>query len=244
MYSVQKEIDNLFDKWRDKDIISKDGILDENIYWNSIPRIVFLLKETYGNFTKIAPLPLEYKDGWGPDGESYWFWRKLKSWQYVIQVIVNRILNSKSNNVSLEIQEKDVNNIMEKPLTGVGYINTKKLPGKSESEWDVIYDFAQRDAALLKEELKLLEPQIIFCCGFKKYPHYSVYECLKIIDPSFKDAKDLSNDIYESKGIIAINWWHPSCTGNYVNWNNLISIDHFGNSNVMEKVKELNWKKR
>jgi len=248
MYSVQKEIDNLFNKWSEKyidskDDLSKDGILDENIYWNSIPRIVFLLKDTYGDFTEIAPLPEECKDGYGPTGGSPWFWRNLRSWQYVIQIVVNSIIESKSNNVP-EIQEEDVNKIMETKLTGVGYINTKKLVGESQAKWEDIYDFAQRDAVLLKEELILLEPHIIFCCGYQENPRYSVYECLKVIDSSFKDAIKLSNGIYESKGILAIDWWHPSWTYPDAKWYNLIHENCFGNPKVMEKIKELDWKKR
>ena len=243
MDSIQKELDKLFEKWKESYILSKDGILNEELYWKNIPRIVFLLKDTHGDFIEIAPLAVEDKDGYGPDGSSYWFWRNLRSWQYVIENIVGKIINSIDNKkLQFSFKQNEINEIMETPLTGVGYINIKKLKGESSIEWPILYYFAKKDARFLRKELNLLKPHIIFCCGYNENPRYSNYECLKIIEPAFKKAKQLSYSVYESNGILAIDWWHPSARDlNGISWEQLISEDQFCHPKVIEAIKKLKW---
>jgi hypothetical protein len=244
MNSIQDKLDKLYKEWQKKYILSKDGILDENIYWKKIPRITFLLKETYGEFINIAPLPCDSKDGYGPDGGSPWFWRNLRSWQYVIEKKVEQVIKSKNNNiVSTDLKPKEVKKIMETPLTGVGYVNIKKVVGESISDWPVLHYFAKSDASFLKKELRLLKPHIIFCCGYQDNSRYSNFEFLKIIDPKFKKATQLSNSVYEKDGILAIDWWHPSCRNNFLKWDQLILEDHFSHPRVLKKIKELGWNK-
>jgi len=243
MDSIQNELDKLFDKWNASYILSKDGILNEKKYWEKVPRIVFLLKDPYGDFVEIAPLSRENKDGYGPDGSSHWFWRNLRSWQYVIEKKVEQVLESKDNKiVSTGLKQKEVEKIMETPLTGVGFVNIKKLIGESSIEWPILYYFAKKDSSLLKKELKLLKPNIIFCCGYQESPHYSNYECLKIIDPTFRKATQLSNSVYERNGILVIDWWHPSSRNtNDIKWDQLILEDHFCHPKVLKKIRELGW---
>ena len=244
MNNVQCELDKLFQKWNDSYILSKDGILDEKLYWEKVPRIVFLLKDPHGDFIEIAPLPIENKDGYGPDGSSYWFWRNLRGWQYVIEKIVDQVIKSDGKNVPIDIKRNEVEKIMETPVTGVGFVNIKKLIGESSIEWPILYYFAKKDASFLKKELKLLRPHIIFCCGYQQNPHYSNYECLKIIDSNFGKAKQLSYSVYESKGILAVDWWHPSARDvNSIGWDKLILEDQFCHPKVLEKIKELGWNK-
>jgi len=243
MDSIQKELDKLFIKWNKSYILSKDGILDEKLYWGKIPRIVFLLKDPHGDFINIAPLPFDCKEGYGPDGSSYWFWRNLRSWQYVIENIVMQVLKSKNVNIlTEEFSTKNVEKIMETPLTGVGFMNIKKLLGESSIDWSVLYYIAKRDASFLRKELKLLNPHIIFCCGYQDNPRRSNFECLKIIDPKFKKARQLSYSVYEVDGTLAIDWWHPSSHDqNGIKWDQLLNKEQFCHPKVIEKIIELNW---
>gem|GEM_PF-6966301 len=246
MKSVQKELDNLFIEWKaayPNDTISIDGILDESLYWSRIPRIVFLLKETYGDFFDIAPLSEDCPDGYGPDGGSYWFWRNLRSYQYIVDGIVNHDYNIPTNKwLSKQSLQNEIKDIMETKVTGIGYMNIKKIPGTSESNWKDIYAFAVKGAPFLVRQLQLLKPHIIFCCGFNNTPRKSIYECLKIIEPSFKNAKQLSNCVYENNGVLAIDWWHPSMSdiASY-EWEQLIDTSQLNHPNVLQAITNMQW---
>ena len=149
--TIQRELDSLFDEWKTR-LIVKDGILDENKYWESMPRIVFLLKEAYEDAfldNIIAPLPENRSKGYAPCGNSYSFWRHVRGWQHVLETRVKQARGIiASNSADKELEPAHVAGIKETPVTGVGYVNVKKAVGKNTSDWKDLYNHARNDADL------------------------------------------------------------------------------------------------
>jgi hypothetical protein len=144
--------------------MTRDGIVgDEAAYNNS--RIVFLLKETPDpDFAElIAPGP---EQGWGPDGGNYNFFRNLSSWKLLVEKWMSGEWAAKNRIDPAEIQAA-----MEKTFKNAGYVNIKKnagstLSGSWDSDWADIRHYAQQDAAFLREQLLLMDPRAIVCCGY------------------------------------------------------------------------------
>jgi hypothetical protein len=159
MTDVQNDLDKLFTEWKDR-YVSADGILDESSYWGSLPRIMFFLKEMFEDTyidNKIAPLAEPYLKGYGPEGGSRSFWRNLRSWQFTIKNRVVQARNTKTEGeVSLLLSPEKMDEIKETPVTGVGYVNIKKVVGTSKSDWEDIYNYARNDADLLKRQLDIM----------------------------------------------------------------------------------------
>jgi hypothetical protein len=248
MPNIQNELDKLFTEWKDR-YVSADGILDEERYWSAMPRITFLLKEMYEDTyldNKIAPLPDLCRNGYGPEGNSPSFWRNLRTWQHVITTRVNQaqgIIDEAEANARLVPSELD--KIRETPVTGVDYVNIKKIVGNSRSDWEDIYSYARNDADLLKRQLELMEPQVIFCCGYEDKINKSVFECLKIILPGLKITKTWKNGITIADNcLLVIDWWHPSACGNYLQWDKLDTEGRLRNPGVLTEIGKLNWSKK
>jgi hypothetical protein len=248
MPNIQNELDKLFAEWKDR-YVSTDGILDEEKYWSAMPRITFLLKEMYDDTyldNKIAPLPDLYRNGYGPEGGSPGFWRNLRTWQHVITTRVNQaqgVIDETEANARLAPSELD--KIRETPVTGAGCVNIKKIVGNSTSDWEDIYSYARNDADLLKRQLELMDPQVIFCCGCDETNNKSVFECLQIILPGLKISKTWNNGIaITGNGLLLIDWWHPSARGNYLQWDKLDTEDRFRNPCVLTEIGKLNWSKK
>jgi hypothetical protein len=246
MANVQNDLDKLFTEWKDR-YVSSDGILDESNYWGSLPRITFLLKEMYEDTyidNKIAPLVEPYLGGYGPEGSSRSFWRNLRSWQYTIETRTAqaqaRIPEAEAN-AWLTLSELD--KIKETPVTGVGYVNIKKTVGTSKSDWKDIYSYARNDADLLKRQMELMEPQVIFCCGCDETNNKSIFECLKIILPDLRITKTWNNGInIAGSSLMVIDWWHPSACGAYLQWDKL--DERLKDPEVLSGIKALSWSKK
>ena len=242
--NIQPELDSLFDEWKTR-LIVKDGILDENKYWESMPRIVFLLKEAYEDAfldNIIAPLPENRSKGYAPCGNSYSFWRHVRGWQHVLETRVKQARGIiDSNSADKELEPAHVAGIKETPVTGVGYVNVKKAVGKNTSDWKDLYNHARNDADLLKKQIELLDPHIIFCCGNHDDKN-SVFKCLKIIFAGSKITASWDNGIHiMDNRFLVVDWWHPAARGNYMDWENLDTQDRMNNPNIHAAIKALGW---
>ena len=246
--TIQPELDALFDEWKKRPAaqngIFKDGILDEALYWASMPRIVFLLKESYEDTfldNTIAPLPEQCREGYGPPGSSPLFWPHLRSWQHVLTTRVRQAYGIiDSGTAERELAPEKLAAITKTPLTGVGYVNVKKAVGTSRSDWNDLRTHAANDAGLLKKQLTLMEPHIIFCCGYEEGKD-SVFQLLQTIFAGAETASENGLFIIE-KRILAIDWWHPSATGNYLNWENLDAEAQMQNPAIRAAIQALGWK--
>lgn len=219
MSTIIENQEKLLKKWKSERLeykrFVKDGILDENAYLASSPKIMFLLKEGNDDFENIAPLK-DGSKGYGPNGNSNTFWRLISGWSY----IAHKAWNEE------EVLKKDVMVAKEKPVKAIAYINVKKhIENKPKSDDFEILKYAKEDREFLKEQIELTNPDIIFCGGTKES-----FDLLY-------NSQRIDTWIHSSDKRLIIDYHHPSCRHGYKTFDTLIS--NFSSKTVKEAITSL-----
>lgn len=202
----EKEYLDFMDNWKKErkyEPFCRDGLLDVNKWVNS-SRIMFLLKETYGDFYEIHG-----NGACGPEGGSNRFWRNMRMYTYIIDEMVNG--RKPEFNKALEIKEE--------PNTDIAYVNIKKLVGNNKkSDDNEIANFAKLDKEYLLRQIQLISPKIIVCTGTFGF-------CKWIFD----DIKPISHNLSKTNDILLLGYYHLSYVLSYEEeFDNIIKImrDH------------------
>ena len=152
--------DELLSEWksaREYKSFTNDGILIEDKWKQSSPKILFLLKESNAGFDNIAGR------GWGPNGNSNTFWRRINICSYIITEIWND--RKPSFHEVATVKEREVNSI--------AYVNVKKNgENKSTSNNNEILQYARNDKDYLARQISIINPDVIYCGGtINSYKH-------------------------------------------------------------------------
>lgn len=148
--------ESLIKEWRNArpeyEKFCSDGILVQDEYKKSNPKILILLKESYADFIDI-------EGPCGPDGGGKSFWRKIKIWTYVITEIWNK----------RKPQFENIWELKESPNNSIAYINLKKNTNRKDGDWksddtDIEY-YTIKDKEFLVRQIELINPEIIVCGG-------------------------------------------------------------------------------
>jgi hypothetical protein len=185
------ELQNLRDKWINArpnyNNFVLDGILNNSIYSQQSPKILFLLKESNASFYDIAPLQQD-NAGYGPKGNSNTFWRYMKGYEHIIQTVWN----------NMPFSEDEVLRIKETPNNSIAYVNIKKhCENKSVSSNNDLLKYAIADREFINEQVHLIEPQIIFCAGT-----FNLYRNINM------NLQYVADKIYQAENIIVIDYLH------------------------------------
>lgn len=216
-----KKLKSLEIQWKNershyKDFVI-DGILDPVEYLKSEPKILFLLKESNSDFFKIAPLSSEHKKGYGPSGSSPLFWRYMRAYESIIRDIwANELFDE--NKIRID---------KEKPNNSTAYLNLKKTcENKSVSNNNDLLKYALHDKEYLKQQINLINPEVIYCGGtFKFYRHLDT------------NCKYISEHLYESNNRIVIEYLHPAHHEGYKTFK--ILYDLLNTSEVRKHILKL-----
>lgn len=203
MSSYDDDADELDDRWeeaRNYYDFCHDGILSsdpDGDYFSGEcgPRVLYLLKESYGGFTDIRG-----QDYSSRSFSRSHFWKMLGMWTCV--------LDSLAEGASPDLADfDDEHNDDGYGLANVSYVNIKKEGGRSSSSWSDIMRYARKDRDFLNEQIDLCDPQVIVCCG--TYRVYSGIICDGDI-PCGSQSEPVF-DAYNER--IIIDWHHPSFRG-------------------------------
>ncbi len=203
MSSYDDDADELDDRWdeaRNYDDFCHDGILSsdpDGDYFSGErgPRVLYLLKESYGGFTNIRGQDFTSRSlGHGN------FWKMLGMWTYVL----NNLVEGDSPDLS---DFNDAHDDEGYGLANVAYVNIKKEGGRSFSSWPDIRRYARKDRDFLNEQIDLCDPQVIVCCGT-----YRVYSDI-ICDGDIPIGSQFKPVYDDYNGRIVIDWRHPSFRG-------------------------------
>lgn len=202
-----KRLDELKQKWQQErpeyDYFVSDGILNHHRYNTQSPKIMFLLKEANDDFVNIAPLSSN-EIGYGPKGNSGTFWRYMRGYEAIIQLVWN---NEKFNRANIE-------KIKEQPNNNTAYVNIKKqCENKYPSNPKDLLKYTKQDHHFLNEQINLINPDVIYCAG--------TFEFYKILD---SDCYKLSSKIYMSKERIVIDYLHLAHRYGYKTYEELYKI--------------------
>ncbi len=226
--ATQEEMRELLREWESVrgygSDMTWDGILNDS-YWETNPRVLFLLKDTRDDFTYIAPAPTK---GYGPEGVSLNFWGNINSWQHVISMRWDNAVPT----------EEEIRMIRKKPVKDIAYLNIKKKQGTSAISWKELRSYAIRDKKFLIRQLEMIDPQVIICCGIN-----SIFDLLKdyIMDEKGYEDEALSKDmrIHKFGPWIVANWGHPSDSlhKNNISW---VELDaDLSEIAVQKKIQEM-----
>lgn len=143
-----KEQNKVFDRQREKyDKFCEDGIVSGLDYIMSNYKICYILKET--NSSTGFDLAKFVREGCC--GAT---WNNISRWTAGL-VFGKKFDDVKSINKADRI----------KYLAPIAAINLKKTPGSASSDYRIISKFAKDDKAYILDELKVIDPEIIICCG-------------------------------------------------------------------------------
>jgi hypothetical protein len=176
-----------------------DGILDFDIWEKQHPKILFLLKETHDDYTEVdQPAPIDA-------GSGNYFWWNIARWKFAISQL---FLDKNINPIFLDKDEL----LFRFPfLDDIAIVEVKKkYEDKSISNNNEIKKYAKRDAKLLREQIDLINPNIVLCC-YTQDSYDLIYEGVyyEEISPIIKKCR-----CWKFGERLVIDFYHPSTRTN------------------------------
>lgn len=203
---INQELEQLYKEFygdRRKDIIAC-GVVDEEIYLRTKPKIVFVLREPHTDETGFTiPNGLRRQVEKGLSGkplEPGWMytWRQAGVWAYAILYGFD----------SYRKIRKDI--CVAKGLQAIGMTNLKKTGGGATSNLSSIRESASRELDLWRNELLIMSPELIICGNTYR----------EVVDSLGLDkillSKHEETPYYYSEWklgdepIIILDFWHPN----------------------------------
>ena len=187
----------VLEKWRARPIHAtstfvSDGPIDPNRWLKIEPRVLFLMKEAYGDTGpgETWDLPELIREDW--KGPKYKLWWTLGYWAYGIQRLTNGPIPSNPWDDQRWEQVRE-------SVLGSAVVNIKKSRGRSQSNNDDLRRYVFKDGDLLKRQVKCLSPHVMVCC--------STWNLVKDLWPQ---TEEISERVYRIDGMQVLNFWHPA----------------------------------
>lgn len=205
----KNQIDILFDKWKKEGYkhelyqkegnrFSDDGIVDYIEWEKSKPRILFLLREDYSKDG-------DYEPCWGITVGNKPFSKNIARWRGIIKELY------KDANKQLTIDNIE----LPKGINDIALVEVKKLnEGNSSTPYKVVMEWGEEDKIFIKEQIEIINPDIIFCCstGDAYADHLynnNEWESLFKMDIASKKYRS-----YKDYNRLIIDFYHPSTRNN------------------------------
>jgi hypothetical protein len=186
---------SFYDEWKNEmgyDPFNIDGILN-NDKWNNAPtKIMFLAKESYGDYypQRGQEIPI---DG----GKNKSFWWNVARWKHLIFKHMSGDEHEEFPNIE---DLKEVKN-GSRCLDDIAWVNIKKKLGGSKSNMTEIHQFAEKDKEFLEKQFAEINPEVVLCCG--------TFYAYKIVYSHTKDIVKISDGIYKHGSRLIIEFYHP-----------------------------------
>ena len=151
--TIKESEEKLFGEWKqNREDFVEDGLVDEEIYSTSEPKIIFLMKEVNDRKRELTDLSKYLHNG--GCGHT---WNNITRW---IEGIRQKD-EDKPWKCLKEISEDRRKNA----LLSIGVVNLKKSPGGYPTNNDALEEFAHEDKFFLKRQLMLYDADLTICCG-------------------------------------------------------------------------------
>jgi hypothetical protein len=150
--------EELLNKWikrRPDEKFIKDGIINISEWVKTQEKILFLLKEVNlapGSWSATRPIDIQRDFRKTADQAP---WKEIGQWAY-------GVLNRQNKPSYLDANDQ-VNR--SHACRSVAIVNLKKTGGGNSSNPSTIRKYAIQDADLFREQVDLIDPNIIVCCG-------------------------------------------------------------------------------
>lgn len=206
--TYEKDILDLFKAWKNKEnhknkTFIEDGVINPERYFSGEERVLFLLKEAYGNGKSFSLVEDYLKK---QDIKISNIWKRVSLWVKVLQHYIQKheILTFTKNN---EITHNG-NVYLEK----IAVVNVKKSDGKSTSDDENLRQYVVRDKFELFSQLQICDPTIIVCGNTGNYLKSIVgeYGCELVQKNTIEREHFIYNFELNGHNVVVINFWHPS----------------------------------
>lgn len=165
------------------------------------PKILFLLKEAFGG----------YHPEW-PDNAGRNFGLNMSRWKHAISAFYQQ---------DFEYPVLPENN--QDLFDGVAIMEVKKMDeSKNSSNNNEIFQYAIDHRELLKEQIELINPEVIVCCGTFIVYEKGIYESLGFVHIAYEIEGKLDASIFRHNGRIVVYFYHPSYAMNKEDAYNLL----------------------
>lgn len=150
-----------------------DGAIDD-IYWDgeNDKRILYILREENGAHATDIDKDGNIIIGNGIKGKNFWvreqfkkFWN-TKNTDAKLPVMLKKLVNVRllidANDTRKGLDENSTcANLMER----TAFMNINKMGGDSSVHWPTLIAYAEKYSDYIKNEIEILSPDIIVCCG-------------------------------------------------------------------------------
>ena len=143
-------LNRLFEEWKQQrpeeaQRMCLDGIIHEERYENTNPKILFIMKEP----NHPEGPGFDFREWWGNEGARYAFSIRLCEWTY-------GIWNGFPPLAQFDA-EADTSDI----IRSIAFMNLKKVGGGSQADSDVIRSTTVRDEDFLRQQIAIINPNVI-----------------------------------------------------------------------------------
>ena len=192
-HDIEEFNNKIYDIYKNETTIIVDGIIDVDSYNSSNKKILWILKEPYGedafNYSKYIK-GFQFGKSFPTSGAM---WAKIT---YVNYGILNNY--QMWNEFKTLYEDEDVF----KALKNCALINLKKIPGKTRSDNNEIMNSYKLYKDLVHEQISFINPIIVICGGTFRLLDYPFEKANSI------NGKNLIGYKYDNK--IFIDAYHPS----------------------------------
>ncbi len=156
---IREKENELFEKWSaSRKGFVADGVVDEESYLNSSPKIMFVLKEVNdpdgGNWDLREFLR---------DGAKLRKRDSSPTFDNITRWIVG--IQSTEREINWEEIERVTNNQRKRYLRSICAINLKKLPGGHTTDNDALSQIVKEDKDFIYKQFEIYHPDLVICCG-------------------------------------------------------------------------------
>jgi len=186
--------ESLLEKWSRRpqhagECFIQDGIIDADRWARAKPRVALLLKEAYDEPGATAAQSWDLRKFLRETGPKWKIWWTAAYWCYAVRQL------GSGNLPPFPVEEHDA----KEALLSSAIVNIKKSGGRSYSDIGEITRVAKDDGLLIREQIDLINPQVVIC-GY-------TWECVKPLWPEPDRIYDLVWRVGER---VFVDFWHPA----------------------------------
>jgi hypothetical protein len=197
----EKQIENLFKRWLEErpeyegkeQEFTYDGISNFELWEKQEPKILFLVKESRQGFHPCLP----------NQKVSGKFGFNIARWKFVIKEFYK---NPNTKPFYLEAEDMPDNN------DDIALVEIKKVNDEnSNSNYNEILRYAENDSHFLKEQIELINPNIVFCCyTIDAYGNCIYGEKEETWNELYSISEPKKCKCFKHRNRLIIDFYHPS----------------------------------
>jgi len=180
-----------------------DGIINDEEYFNTDPKILWILKEPYGGIeNELCDIPNELNKAPSDFIIGKPTWQEIS---YITWSIFNNFTPYNKIPDYWDNDHDDEIGVVADYLKKIAFINIKKIAGGTSSKSSIIQEYYNKYKVILEKQIKEFEPNIVILGGTLKYFGDDLY------GDNLKDSTDYNDTCHFIRnGQLFIDAQHPA----------------------------------